>query len=244
MNCTCPICKKDLFCRAETETTFCFTRRSFGEARYVCRNCGRWGVSYFFSWAANYVTLKESLTKFINGVFFKVGQYPPLAERIVPELERRLEGEDLALYQKALRSRNFGYGIGAVAYLRRVVENRMDDLLGLIAQDARDAQFAPDDLAELENVRASKRFDEKVKYAAAILPPALRQGGHNPIERLHAIASEGIHTKSDDECIGIFDATQAVFEYFFRHFEITSKEREEFAAKLASLTRPKQDTEP
>jgi hypothetical protein len=114
----------------------------------------------------------------------------------------------------------------------------MNDLLGLIAEAARGASSAETELAKLKDVQAARSFGDKVKYAADILPPHLRPGGHNPIERLHAIASEGIHSNTDVECITIFDECRAVFQYFFRHLEITQKEAEDFAKQLAALTRP------
>jgi hypothetical protein len=238
LNLYCPTCKNDL----RWQTANCkiyFSRGPFHTALYTCRNCGPERVEYFFAWEPTY---EGTPPTFRAGVFFKVGQYPELSERIAPELARRLAGADLDLYQKALRSRNFNYGIGAVAYLRRVVENRMNDLLGLIAEAARNSEFASGELVRLEDVRSSKSFDEKVDYAAGILPPQLRTGGHNPIERLHAIASEGLHAMSDEECIAIFDESQAVFEYFFRHLEIGLKEAQDFAARLAALTRPAKTT--
>jgi len=238
LNLYCPTCKKDL----RWQTANCkvyFSSGRFHTAEYTCRNCGRGGVQYFFGWWATY---QGTPLTFSAGVFVKVGQYPELSERIAPELARRLAGADLDLYQKALRSRNFNYGIGAVAYLGRVVENRMNDLLGLIAEAARNSEFASGELVRLEDVRSSKSFDEKVDYAAGILPPQLRAGGHNPIERLHAIASEGLHAMSDEECIAIFDESQAVFEYFFRHLEVGLKEAQDFAARLAALTRPARTT--
>jgi hypothetical protein len=36
----------------------------------------------------------------------KVGQYPQLEERIPPELEQELKGDDLEFYKRALRCRN------------------------------------------------------------------------------------------------------------------------------------------
>ena len=64
----------------------------------------------------------------------KIGQNPPLT--IHPAKQLRLDGEDLDLYKKALISRNFSHGIGALSYLRRVVENRMNALLELVIEAA------------------------------------------------------------------------------------------------------------
>ncbi len=181
--------------------------------RYACKNCGQEVVRYFVYW---------SRKKDGSATVFKTGQYPPLEERIPKEL--KLEGEDLDFYQKALRCRNFNYGLAGVAYLRRVIENRMNEMLDLIAQEARTANFAEQDLKKLKQVKAGKPFSDKVDYAAGILPPHLRPGNHNPIERLHDITSDAVHAKSDEECIEIFDKSRFVFEYTFKKLQVDAAE--------------------
>ena len=198
------------------------------ERSYRCKNCEQSRETYYGYWYRR---------KDLSAQFFKVGQYPPLEERIPKEL--KLEGEDLDFYQKALRCRNFNYGLAGVAYLRRVIENRMNEMLDLIAQEARTANFAEQDLKKLEQVKAGKPFSDKVDYAAGILPPHLRPGDHNPIERLHDITSDGVHAKSDEECIEIFDKSRFVFEYTFKKLQVDAAEARTFAEKLAKLTKPK-----
>lgn len=196
--------------------------------RYACKNCEQEIVRYFVYWS------KE---KDGPAIVFKTGQHPPLEERIPKEL--KLEGEDLDFYQKGLRCRNFNYGLAGVAYLRRVIENRMNEMLDLIAQEARTANFAEQDLKKLEQIKTGKPFSDKVDYAAGILPPHLRPGDHNPIERLHDITSDGVHAKSDEECIEIFDKSRFVFEYTFKKLQVDAAEARAFAEKLAKLTQPK-----
>lgn len=63
----------------------------------------------------------------------KVGQWPPLAIEPAPALADSLGKEDVELYKKALINANFSHGIAALAYFRRVVENKVNDLIDLIA---------------------------------------------------------------------------------------------------------------
>ena len=49
-------------------------------------------------------------------------------------LNKVLDKEDLSFYKNALRMRNYNLGIAAVAYLRRVVENKINDVLDVLAQ--------------------------------------------------------------------------------------------------------------
>lgn len=49
----------------------------------------------------------------------------------------------------------------------------------------------------------------------------MEHGGRNPIDLLHDIASGGIHRKSDNECIVIFDESRVVFEELFIELKAT-----------------------
>ena len=203
-------------------------KTGFEDCSYSCRNCENERVRYYFYWA----TGSDGITEFM-----KVGQYPPLEDRLPKELERKLDTHDLDLYKKALRCRNFNYGLGALAYLRRVVENRMNDILDLLAEAAREADFAPDELQAIEQAKKAKRFDDKVTFGAKILPPHLRPGGsQNPIDLLHDLASEGIHAKSEDECIEIFDRSRLVFEYLFRELQLRREDALSYLETMKRLT--------
>lgn len=202
----------------------------FCTVEYLCRNCREANLHYYYIWNQNETTKTSG--------FIKIGQHPPLEERIPTQLEARLEAkgsEDLDYYKKALRCRNFNFGLAALSYLRRVIENRMNDMLDLIADLAREYHFATDEIAELEHIKASRVFDNKVTFASKILPPSLRPSGENPVDLLHDIASEGIHHKSEDECIELFDTSRHVFEYLFRELEVRKADADQYVAGLKEL---------
>lgn len=223
----CPLCKREQWWEREEDPSS-NDRRTFSRARYDCRNCGQRNARFYFFWGRN----NESNAY----LFLKVGQYPQLEERIPTALERQLKkGDDLEFYKRALRCRNFNFGIAALAYLRRVVENRMNDLLDLIAEAARQAGYSADELRRLAEVKASRVFDEKVTYAAAILPPNLRPGDTNPIDLLHDLASEGLHRLSDAECIDVFDQSRSVFEHLFIELRVREARDKAFSESLNQL---------
>jgi hypothetical protein len=92
--------------------------RGWGEhVAYRCRNCQKTNQKYWYVWEVN--------------SFWKVGQIPELQEWIELKLEAAL-GESKPLYRKALRSRSFGFGIGSVSYLRRIIEDTTDTLMDLL----------------------------------------------------------------------------------------------------------------
>jgi hypothetical protein len=200
-------------------------KSGFGTMKYTCRNCRRTETRFAFYWAA-----EEK-----SSVFFKYGQYPPQSNEPPAELAPHLDSVDLDFYRKALTSRSFSYGLGALAYLRRVIENQMNDMLDLLAEAARQAGYAQELLEDLEKVKGSRRFADKVDYAAHIIPLTLRPGGQNPIDRLHDVASEGLHSRSEEDCIEIFDRSKFVFEYVFRQLKVQRAEAEMFQEGLNRL---------
>lgn len=141
----------------------------------------------------------------------KVGQWPPLEERVPDTLKKVLDKEDLSFYKNALRMRNYNLGTAAVAYLRRVVENKINDVLDVLAEAAQEHSFAAEELKKIKEAKRSFRFDDKIDYAANLLPPHLRpEGKANPIDVLHDLTSDGLHSKSEEECIDVFDKVRKV----------------------------------
>ncbi len=70
-----------------------------------------------------------------KGKVQKIGQFPAQSIEIASDLEKRL-GSDAALYKNALICRNTNFGIELMAYLRRVVENKTNDLIEVLAEQA------------------------------------------------------------------------------------------------------------
>jgi hypothetical protein len=76
------------------------------------------------------------------------------------------------------------------------------------------------------------RFEDKMKVAAELIPEAVKPGGVNPLGQLYKHTSVGLHAKTDDECIAIFDDLKADFEYVFRNLHLQAEERREFAKRV------------
>lgn len=220
--CPNPKCKKMQYWTCASEHVGAGT--ALHTATYGCNNCKTSWIEYFFWWTEDNKN---------QGLFFKAGQYPELS--IEPSAKLKLDKENRDLYKKALTSRNFSYGIGAVAYLRRVVENRMNALLDLVVEAARNNGVSEDSLAEFQAVRGSSRFEDKVEFARRTLPKRLRPGGHNPFDVLHDFTSEGLHRKTEEECLEIFDGVKLTFEYLFAHLNFESEDAKRYAQELSGL---------
>ncbi len=146
---------------------------TFCELAYLCRACG----NFTYYWVR-----VEAGSK--GGSIAKTGQYPALELEPPPLVAAGMEKSDLALYRRALTSRHSNFGIGAVAYLRRIVEDRTNFLIDLIAKRQEEEDPTSPLLSRVEEVKRDRRFSEKIGFAADLLPKSVRLGGQNPISLL------------------------------------------------------------
>lgn len=219
----------------ETQEGPFFFNRFIEDARYVCRNCGNASIQYYFIW-------QEHDNR---NIFLKIGQYPELEERIPETLLKSLSQVDVKLYKNAIRMRNFNFGLAAVAYMRRIVENKMNDMLEILHEVAVSHNAIEEVLKKHDEIRKEKRFAQKVEYAGELLPGNLRPPGKpNPMAILHELTSEGIHAKSDEECVEIFDRCRAIFEFVFGKMKIEVEDAKKFVTLMADLASQPQQRHP
>ena len=88
------------------------------------------------------------------------------------------------------------------------------------------------EIATLLDVKKVVRYEDKLKVAAELIPDAVKPGGVNPLGQLYKHASLGLHSKTDDECIAMFDDLQADFEYVFRNLHLQADERREYVERM------------
>jgi len=132
----------------------------------------------------------------------KVGQYPPWSIEPKKNL-REVLGEHLSEYKKGLACESQAYGVGAFAYYRRIVEGMIDELLGdiggLLEGEANHAEY----MKRLDSVRGSHIAADKIDIVKELLPSVLRPSGINPLSTLHTALSDGIHSKTDEDCLDV-----------------------------------------
>ena len=171
----------------------------------------------------------------------KIGQYPPLSIKISNALQKSLGREDATLYRKALITRNEGHGLAAVGYIRRVVEDKTNDLIEFAAQIAEARNI---DTAIVEKIRASAKsdeytpYEEKLKIASTVFPNSLKVGDINPLQVLWKLVSKGFHGLSEAECVEIADQTLDVFEHMFTKLKAEVDNDKIFAEKIKRMSQP------
>ncbi len=196
-------------------------------AGYTCGLCEKNSV----------LVLYQALDHWADGGFWsshgvkKIGQLPPQSIEIPTDLTRRL-GPTAGFYKNALVCRSHSFGIGAVAYLRRVVEEKTDELIDVIVELAQTHGMDEKTMESLAGAKKQVRYEDKLRVASEIIPNALRPGGVNPLGQLYTHLSIGLHGKTDDECVAIFDDLREDFEFIFRKLHVEAQERREFAERV------------
>ncbi len=172
-------------------------------------------------------------TRTVTSKIQKIGQSPALSIEIPKALQSNLGADAAKLYKKALVCRNEGFGLAAVTYIRRVVEDKTDELIEVVSQLAESHNV---DSEVIKKIRAAKTerttYDNKLKIAATVLPASLVVDGVNPLGELYSLVSGGVHDLTEEECIAVADETKSVFEFTFTKLRAETKERQDFVSKV------------
>jgi hypothetical protein len=104
-----------------------------------------------------------------NGTVMKFGQVPMWTPFVEKDLLVRL-GKSSRFYVNALQNLNFGYGIGACAYFRRVIEDYINPLLTMLHDYKKDRGASEAELEEIKKVIASHVFSAKTDMPLKFVP--------------------------------------------------------------------------
>jgi hypothetical protein len=193
---------------------------------YICQLCQEQGVAMF---------LRRIAVGTEDTGIQKIGQFPPQSINIPADVDQRL-GDDAELYKNALVCRNHNFGIGALAYMRRVVENKTNELIEVVAAQAESYGV---ESAILVKIRAAKNdkipYDERLRIASEAIPTHMKPDGANPLAAIYGLLSDGMHAKSDQECLMIADEIRDVFEYVFARLRAEIEDRNSMVEKVKKL---------
>jgi hypothetical protein len=163
-------------------------------------NCQRCSLnSYFF------------MVTFFDKKMAKTGQYPSMDINVPHDIEQKL-GASLAIhYKKGKTCYAHGLGIAAMAYYRRVIEDKVAALLVEIEE------LVPEEdrhkyLEAIKDVKDLHSFESKASLIYEAMPAVLRPKGNNYLKMLFGKVSEGLHSKSDEDCLKISEQVSELLE--------------------------------
>ena len=169
----------------------------------------------------------------------KIGQFP--AWEIEPdETISLMLGEHADYYKKGLVCESQGYGIGAFAYYRRIVEEIIDQLLSEIA-DLLAGSDRESYLIALEKTKQTRVTQEKIDLVKDLLPPILRPAGMNPLGVLHHALSEGLHAESDERCIELAASIRQIIVFLAHQVAASRAASRTFTESMRKLLEKKVD---
>jgi hypothetical protein len=168
----------------------------------------------------------------------KVGQAPPWSIDIPSELEKEL-GDDAKLYKKALALMSQSYGMGACAYLRRMIENQINPILKIIYEIEKINGVSEENLQKITDAINSKNFTPKIEMAYALLPPSIIVDGENPVKLIHDQLSIGIHSLDEDQAMEVAMKIKSAFEYVVIELNRQQKSKKKFIEEIRSIPKAK-----
>jgi hypothetical protein len=80
-----------------------------------------------------------------------------------------------------------------------VVESHKDQILDEVIKVAK--KVSPDMVPTLEKAKAEHQFAKAMDDVKGAIPQALLINGFNPLTLLHSALSDGVHAKTDQECL-------------------------------------------
>jgi len=170
----------------------------------------------------------------INGEIVKIGEYPPFG---VPTPSRLISliGPDRDIFIRGRRAEMQGLGIGAFAYYRRIVENQKNRLITELSKAAKKLGAADDVIEELEAAKQEIQFSKAINNIKHSLPTRLHIKGFNPLTLLHTPLSEGIHDKTDEECLELARSIRIILTEMANNISQVLKDETELNEAVSNL---------
>jgi len=189
---------------------------------FTCDGCSTTKYSF-------YVEVSKDLTK-----IRKVGQAPAWSIALDKRLSAFL-GEDAETFKKGMVCESQGYGIGAYAYYRRVVENVIGTLLESLHRSLQAAGASQDDLEKLDEAMNGTVMIDRIQIAKDCVPSHLRPGNMNPLSILYDKLSVGIHRLPDSSCLEAANCIRIALGYLAKTLAEQNEEQKEYVDALTSL---------
>ncbi|WP_339681977.1 hypothetical protein [uncultured Hyphomonas sp.] len=147
-----------------------------------------------------------------------------------------LLGQDRDLFLKGRRCESQGLGVGAFAYYRRAVENRKSELVSEIIKVAKLVGSGSEIISALEAAQKETQFSKALSDVKDAIPESLKIKGQNPLTLLHSALSDGLHDRTDDECLSIAHDVRIVLAELSERIVAALKDTAELTSAVDRLS--------
>lgn len=228
----------------------------FGIASYRCQNCNKSHKTFalgctpppkYHAWksqsgnrlevhARPHDAAKEDLSLRI----WKIGEWPQYGQKPPARVERLLQ-KDRKLFLLGYRAEQEGFGLGAAAYYRRVVERQKDRIFDRMIKVASVLPGHDDLVAELTEAKGQTQFANAIASIKSAIPEILRINGHSPLQLLHQAISADLHDGTDEEFLANATDFRLVLVDLVERMDLAIRDDGELKAAVHRLTsKPRQ----
>ena len=198
---------------------------------FVCTDCEKENVIYYVL-----VEGREGDEPWFS--VRKVGQYPAMMIEPSKGMKAFLgdEGGE-AFFKRGLTCLAQGYGLGALVYFRRVVEDSARGLVMLLAELA-EVEEGPEgkkEAAGLKRTAQGKDTEAILGKAKALLPEHMRVRGENPLQAAYDIASVDLHRRTEEEALADSISVRATLEYTVLHLQAEIQAKREYLREMSKI---------
>ncbi len=196
---------------------------------YKCAKCQDYAYAFMLKFERSGNTGKRTF------VVHKVGQDPAVEQPIDKELKVWLGTDDAALFQKGLRTEANGFGIAAYSYYRRILEGNIEKLLTQIGAQTDSNELKDAIATALEQTNAA----ERIRLVKDHAPASLRPGGKNVFGVLYKALSQGIHSRTDEDCLRDAADIKVCLVFLIKRINREKLEAAELSSSMSALSRNK-----
>jgi len=87
----------------------------------------------------------------------------------------------------------------------------------------------------LESAKSENQFSRALEMAKDALPESLLINGHSPLQLLHSALSDGVHNRTDEECLELASSVRVILGELSERLSHALKEEAELAKALTTL---------
>ena len=206
-------------------------RTGFYFMQYRCSNCKK--SLKVFSVAAK-IPKTAVQDKDITGEIEKFGEMPVFGPRIQSKLVS-LIGGDREEFLKGRRCESQGLGVAAFIYYRRVVESQKNRILEKIKRVAQSLEGHEEFVKIIDAAIKETQFSKALEMTKDAVPESLLIRGHSPLALLHDALSDGVHARSDEECLDMAESTRIILSELSDRLHMALKDDNEVKEALSRM---------